>query len=596
MTMNKSWAIYESLSLLRSVRTPYYKVRLLVALVLIISGPVASVLAPVMLGDAVNLLSSDPAPAIVGMFFWGVILYVVLAAFSSTASNLRDLVIDPVIEELKCRFSVTSFQHLFQLSYEFHSHHRSGAVLRSVQRGAQSLEEIIRSIAFSLVPTAIEFTFGLFVLVYKLDWQFAAVAAAGVFLYIAVNRWADERRISSRRVQNELDSKVAGIALDGLTNVTTVKLLGVEDAVISRLERSAQRYAVAAARSAGVLNVITILQHSVMRICLAIIVAMAGFGVLEGRYEVGDVLTSILLIRGLFYPLGMLGYHYRSMQQALIDLEKPMEIRLTQPAFQKPRAEPTQKSIITSSPTIELKGVTHSYAGRIAPVIQNLSMCFRKGMRTAIVGPSGGGKSSILNLVARLFDPKEGAVLLNGVSLVDIDSRNLRSIIAVVPQDVSLFNDTLEMNLTFGGAGRTHEEIYEVLKAAELLELVNKLPDGLQTLVGERGVLLSGGERQRVGIARAMLKNPMVLIMDEATSALDGSTEFAIQSTLKKVSKGLTSIVVAHRLSTIVDADYIYVVEDGKVTQSGTHQELLSVDGYYQLAWERQIAVDQLEV
>ncbi|WP_051300330.1 ATP-binding cassette domain-containing protein [Methylobacter luteus] len=594
MNNKKGGALKECIALLKTVHTPHLKLRLSVALVLLVTGPVASVLAPVVLGDAVNLLSAEQTSATASMFFWGAVLYVVLAAFSSSASNLRDLVVDPVIEDLKCRFSVTSFAHLFQLSHEFHSNHRSGSVLRIVERGVQSLEELIRSTAFSLAPTAIEFTLGLVVLVYKLDWQFAAVASVGVILYMAVNRWADERRISSRRAQNELDSKVAGLALDGLTNFTTVTLLGAEDAVMSRHERAAQRYAVAAARSAGILNVITILQHSVMRICLTIIVVMAGFGVLDGKYEVGDVLTSILLIRGLFYPLGMLGYHYRSMQQATIDLEKALEIRRTPPAFQQIKTGLIKQNEISSPPSIELKGATYSYAGRAAPVVENLSMCFRQGKRTAIVGPSGGGKSSILNLTARLFDPVEGQVLLNGENLAEMDPATLRNIIAVVPQDVSLFNDTLEMNLTLGSIELTQEEIYRVLAATELSELVEKLPNGLQTLVGERGVMLSGGERQRVGIARAMLRNPKVLIMDEATSSLDGATEFAIQRTLKKVSKGLTSIIVAHRLSTVVDADYIYVVKDGKVIQSGTHQDLCSESGYYQSAWERQIAVDSV--
>lgn len=582
---------HEGYNLLKNSGASHLRLRLLITIVLTIAIPISSVLAPVIIGNTVNLLTPPSSPSITNAFLLGVLLYAVLATFSSVASNLRDIVFDRVIEGMKCRFSVSAFTHIFQLPYEFHSNKKSGSIFRIIDRGSRAWEELIRSVCFCFIPIAVEFLLSLAFLAHQLDWRFALIAGMGVFFYIAINRWADTRRIKLRRTQNDLDNQVAGLAQDGLTNFATVKILGAETRIVDRYAVEANLFAIASAKSSRILNIITVLQHSVMRICLAIIIMMAGLGVLSGEFQVGDVLTAILLIRSLFHPLGMLGYYYQSMQQATIDLEQALELKRKPIAFEQHSLNYFESYDINHIPTITLNGVFLEYPGRPRPVLNKLSLSFQAGKRTAIVGPSGGGKSSILHLIARLFDPTQGEIWVDDKNVKDIKMSFLRKYIAIIPQDISLFNDTLEMNLTVGHVGATPQDLSQAISAAELDELIEKLPMGLKTVVGERGVTLSGGERQRIGIARAILKKPKVLIMDEATSSLDGPTETAIQETLKKISKGLTTIIVAHRLSTIADADWIYVVKDGYLVQSGTHNELFAREGYYKSAWKRQIVL-----
>lgn len=583
-------ALSESYFHLKRVDTSHLEWRIGVALVLIITGPTASIFSPVVLGDAVNLLSDQNLSPSWTDFLMLATFSIVLAAFSSCASNLRDLVFDQVIEDLKCRFSVSTMLHLFKLPYEFYARKQSGAVFRVVERGAGALEELIRCFAFNLVPTTIEFLLGFGVLVYKLDWGFGLAAGVGLFLYIGIDHWYFKQRILARQSQNELDNKIAALASDGLTNFIEVRLLGAEGIVTERHEAVALQYAAKAANSARILNTITFLQQFTMTVVLGVIVFMAGIGVLYGEYQIGDVLASIFIIRGLYFPLGALGYHFRSMQQSIIDLEHVLKLKNIPVALK--RAENLENDVPVSPPLVSLSNVTVIYPGQSCPVIEKLSLCFSPGKRTAIVGPSGGGKSTILHLIAGLFEPDDGQVLFDGKSQLHASWNHFKSAIAVVPQDVSLFNDTLEMNLTLGCNHVSEDDIFRALSVVGLIDLIQRLPCGLQTEVGVRGVKLSGGERQRIGIARAILRNPKVLILDEATSSLDGNSELEIQRRLYEIIAEMTTIVVAHRLVTIADADWIYVLENGKVSQQGLHQDLLESNGYYQKAWAHQLAAN----
>lgn len=579
----------EGLRLLKKATIPFVKTRILLAIIMLVISPVASVFAPVVLGNTINSLSipgnhlNSVAP-----FIFGALSYVILALVSSCAPYARDMIFAPVMEELKSLIAVESFEHIFKLSPEFHHSKKTGALSKIVERGARAVETTIRSVAFSFVPTAIEFLLALAVLVIKLDWRFALTALCGVIIYMVITHYSSKWRSAHRRRQNEMDNRAAGGSVDAFVNFETIKLFGAEEKILASYQTQVRDLAAANVAASVSSNLISTAQHAVMRVSLAVIVVMAGLSVIDGNIKVGDVFTAILLLRGLFYPLGMLGYNYREIQQANIDMEQIVQLRAVPPQIFDVENPLVIDHAVARAPRIAFENVYYRHSSRSSGGLEGVTFEAPENLVTAFVGPSGAGKTTILNLICRLLDPQKGRVLIDGVDLKHIKLQSLRGYVAVVPQDVALFNDTLYANIAFANSAATAEEVAAAIDAAELSVFVKSLPAGLSTLVGERGLKLSGGERQRVGIARAILTKARVLILDEATSSLDGPTEAAIQKTLAKIAKGRTTLVVAHRLSTIVEAHQICVVRDGRIVESGTHAALLSLSGEYARLWRHQ--------
>jgi len=432
-------------------------------------------------------------------------------------------------------------------------------------------------VVFNLGPTALELVLAMGVMAARLDWRFAAATFVTIVLYAVLTFRITDWRLSHRRELNLADGKAAGLSVDALMNFETVKAFGQERRTVGAYAASLAAYVRAAVRANTSLSLLNALQALVL----------AGLEVLEGRMRLGDVTMAVLLVIGLYQPLNMLGFNYREIRQAFIDMEQMVEIGRTAPDVAEPASPRPLPPASGAGARLAFSQVGFRHGAR-AQGLEDISFEAAPGTTTALVGPSGAGKTTIVRLALRLVDPQSGAVTLDGVDLRDLARGDLRRAVALVPQDVALFNDTLGANIAFGRADATDEEILAAAEAAELGSFIRTVPGGLSVKVGERGLKLSGGERQRVGIARALLADPRLLILDEATSALDGPTEAAIQETLRRVRRNRTTLVVAHRLSTIVDADQILVLREGRVVERGGHSGLLARDGEYAALWRRQ--------
>ncbi len=565
---------------------PNLRTRLVSALVLVIIGKVAGVWAPVVLGRAINTLS--PGGAILGAGFVGLALaFAALRLVGACAPYAREAVFTPVSQATLARAAVETFAHSLALSLDFHQSKQSGSLARTIDRGSRATDFLIRSVVFNLGPTAVELVLAMAVMVTQLDWRFALTAAATIVVYTLLTFRITDWRLSHRRELNESDSRAAGLSVDAMLNFETIKTFGAEGRTVGAYAGAMGAYANAAAKANTSLSLLNAAQALILNIGLAAMTVVAGLGVAGGTMRIGDITTAVLLLTGIFAPLSMLGFNYREIRQAFIDMEQMVALAAVKPEIvdsAKARDLPPASEL---GAEVVFENVGYQHDARS----QGLrDVCFRiaPGTTTALVGPSGAGKTTAVRLALRLLDPQSGRVMLDGLDLKDIRRQSLRQAIALVPQDVALFNDTLYANISFARPDAPQSEVRAAAEAAELGQFIDSLPQGMATLVGERGLKLSGGERQRVGIARALLANPRLLVLDEATSALDGPTEAAIQATLRKVKAGRTSLVVAHRLSTIVDADQIVVLRRGKVVEAGRHSELLDRAGEYAALWRRQ--------
>jgi ATP-binding cassette subfamily B protein len=419
----------------------------------------------------------------------------------------------------------------------------------------------------------------------------AAVAVVTTVLYIILSFTITDWRIKHRRALNDADSQAAGLAVDALMNYETIKSFGAERRVVSRYAASMAEYARAAVTANSSLQFLNAIQSAVLNLGMLAIILLAGMEVVAGRMTLGGVTACILILQQVYAPLFTLGTNYREIRQGFIDMEQMLELRAISPEIVEPvRPEPLPP---LRGPGAELRfeNVAFRHTARSAG-LDGIGFVTPRGTTTALVGPSGAGKTTIARLALRLLDPQAGCVLLDGVDLRALAQAELRGAVALVPQDVALFNDTLWANIAFADPDADAAEVWAAAAAAELAPFIEGLPHRMQTLVGERGLKLSGGERQRVGLARALLADPRLLILDEATSALDGPTEAAIQETLRKVRRGRTTLVVAHRLSTVVDADQILVLRRGRIVERGTHDELIAARAEYAALWRRQTRGD----
>jgi ABC-type transport system involved in Fe-S cluster assembly fused permease/ATPase subunit len=499
-------------------------------------------------------------------------------------SELRDGIFARVAQRAIRNVALQTFRHLHALSLRFHLDRQTDGLTRAIERGAKGIEFLLFFVLFNVLPTLIEIALVCGILWALYDWRFALATAVTIGGYVWYTLAVTEWRTKYRRQMNESDQSANTKAVDSLLNFETVKYFNNEEHEARRYDVALQSYEQAAVKSRTTLATLNVGQAFIIAVGVTVMMTMAAYGVAGGTMTVGDfVLVNAYLIQ-LYLPLNFLGTVYREIRQSLIDMEAMFALlRVDVDVEDKPGAPPLQ----VKSGEVAFDNVVFGYDAR-RPILKGISFRVPAGRTLAIVGPSGAGKSTISRLLFRFYDVTSGRILIDGQDIRDVQQQSLRSSIGIVPQDTVLFNDTVEYNIAYGKPGASHAEIEQAAWMAQISGFVEKLPDGYQTRVGERGLKLSGGEKQRVAIARTILKSPPILLFDEATSALDTQTEREIQSNLKELSRNRTTLVIAHRLSTIVDADEIIVLSDGRIAERGRHGELLQQDGIYAAMWWRQ--------
>ncbi len=559
------------------------RVRVAAALLCLLLAKLANILVPILFKRLVDALSFKLAVAIalpVGLLLGYGLARVMVQVFG----ELRDGIFARVAQRAIRRVALDTFRHLHRLSLRFHLDRQTGGLSRVIERGAKGIEFLLFFVLFNVLPTLLEIGLVCGILWWLYDWRYALVTFSTIAGYIWFTLGLTEWRIKFRRRMNEADQEANTKAIDSLLNYETVKYFGNEEHEARRYDLALQRYETAAVRTRVSLAWLNIGQAAIIAVGATLLMAMAAMAVVAHKVTVGDfVLVNTYLIQ-LYLPLNFLGTVYREIRQALIDMEAMFDLLGVEiDVADRPGAPP----LAIAGGRIEFRNVAFGYDPR-RPILKDLSFIVEPGKTLAIVGPSGAGKSTISRLLFRFYDVTGGAILIDGQNIAEVEQASLRSAIGVVPQDTVLFNDSLSYNIAYGRPSASEAEVREAARLARLDDLVARLPDGYKTKVGERGLKLSGGEKQRVAIARAILKRPSILLFDEATSALDSHTEKEIQKSLSEVSQDRTTLVIAHRLSTVIEADEILVLEDGRAVERGRHGELLARGGRYAAMWARQ--------
>ena len=578
------WGALRSLSpYLWSRGGPEAKVRVFAALLLLAASKVATVYIPVMYGQVVDVLG-DKTDTVIVLPVALIIGFGILRVASIAFAELRDAVFTKVAQRAIRTVALETFQHLHSLALRYHLERQTGGLSHAIERGTKAIDFLLRFMLFNILPTLLEIALVCGVLWGLFSIWYAAVTLASIVVYIAYTMIVTEWRLKWRREMNETDQRANTRAIDSLLNYETVKYFGNEEFEAGRFDRALQRYERASVISKTSLSLLNIGQAFIIGFGLTIIVLMAGEDVVSGQMTIGDfVMVNTFLIQ-LYIPLNFLGFVYREIKQSLVDMESMFYLIDTDAEI---KDSPDAASLVAGDGELEFDNVSFGYDERRL-VLKNVSFNVAPGKKVAIVGPSGAGKSTVGRLLFRFYDVDSGAVRIDGQDIRDVQQEGLRRQIGVVPQDAVLFNDTIYYNIAYGRPGATTEEVEEAAKLAAVHDFVMASPDGYQTLVGERGLKLSGGEKQRVAIARTILKRPRILLFDEATSALDTHTEREIQSALQLVSKDRTTLLIAHRLSTVIDADEIIVLNDGEIAERGRHVDLVSQNGIYASMWHEQ--------
>jgi ATP-binding cassette, subfamily B, heavy metal transporter len=558
------------------------KARVVTALLLLVLAKVVLVTVPFFYKAAVDALEGRVQAVAVPVAL--IVAYGVARVLSQGFGELRDAVFARVSQHATRAVGLRTFEHLHGLSLAFHLGRRTGGVSRAIERGTKGIEFLLRLTLFNVVPTLLEILFVTGVLYVKFGWSFAAIVLAAVAGYVVFTFAVSEWRTRVRREMNRADSEANTRAIDSLLNFETVKYFGNERHEAQRFDASLARYHEAAEKSQVTLSVLNAGQGVVISLALVALMLLAGQGVAEGRLTLGDfVLVNTFMIQ-LYQPLNFLGVVYREIRQAMVDMEIMFDLLDVAPDV---RDAPDARPLALAEGRIVFDHVDFAYEPA-RPILKDLSFEAAPGSTVAIVGPSGAGKSTVSRLLFRFYDVQGGRVLIDGQDVRALTQDSLRAAIGIVPQDTVLFNDTIRYNIRYGRPGASDAEIERAARHAQIESFIAALPDGYDSMVGERGLKLSGGEKQRVAIARTILKDPKLLVLDEATSALDTHTEKEIQGALAEVSRGRTTLVIAHRLSTVVEADQILVLVDGRIVERGRHEELLRLGGVYAGMWSRQ--------
>tara|TARA_A100001015_G_C15032638_1_gene734199 strand:+ start:1119 stop:2936 length:1818 start_codon:yes stop_codon:yes gene_type:complete len=572
------------------------KSRIIIALIILILAKILTVLVPYTYKWATDAIVGDnTAPNIIPIVLLTPVMLIIafgVGRILMVAFNqLRDALFVKVGQTAVRSLGKKSFHHLHSLSLSFHLNRRTGALSRITDRGVKGIESIIRLLILNTFPTVIEFVFVGFILLYEFDWRFLIVVFLTVITYTFFTVYYSSLRKKYRKHMNSSDEDANTKSLDALINYETVKHFNNEQIEEERFDEAMSGYEKASSKVLTSLAFLNFGQTAIFTIGLTICMLMSGIEVSKGNHTIGDFVLVNALLMQLSIPLNFFGFIYREISQGMIDLRSLFSVLKIEPEI-KDKKNAIEMSFEKTD--IEFKNVSFSYDNK-RDVLNKINFKIPSGSSLAIVGPTGAGKSTISRLLFRFYDVSSGSILVNGKDVRDITQVSLRKNIGVVPQDTVLFNDTIYYNLSYGKINADEKEIWEVVRRAKLSELIKTLPDGMSTVVGERGLKLSGGEKQRVAIARTLLKNPPILILDEATSSLDTLTEKEIKVSLNNLAKKRTSIIIAHRLSTIVDADKILVFEKGKIIEQGTHIQLLKKKGLYADMWNTQQTIEKAE-
>ncbi len=569
-----------------------YRGRVLLALSILVLAKLATVGVPLVLKEIINTLDgadalsgSNEAENSVMLVALGLVAaYGVLRLCGSLFNELRDSLFARVRFGAMHGLSTRVLQHLHSLSLNFHLERKTGGVSRDLERGTSSLSSIVNTMVFNIVPTLLEFSLVAFILLHNYRAGYMLVVIVTVIIYVLFTVFFSGWRMQYRHDMNRLDSLANGRAIDSLLNYETVKYFNNEALELNAYRNYLRQWADAGVKSQVTMSMLNFGQASIVAVGVTLLMALAAIDVAEQRITLGDIVLINAMMLQLFIPLNMLGYVYRTLQYSLADMDLVIKLLETAPQVQD---KPNARELQVSRAAIEFKDVAFSYLPE-RPILHGISFRVEPGEKVAVVGPSGSGKSTLSRLLFRFYDAESGSISIDGQDIREVTQDSVRRALGIVPQDTVMFNESIRFNLAYANPDANDADIKSAVEAANLTEFLDQLPEGYETIVGERGLKLSGGEKQRMAIARVMLKKPAIIVFDEATSSLDTRSEQAILKGLNNAAKVATSLVIAHRLSTIVDADRILVLDAGRIVEQGSHQALLASQGLYANLWQMQ--------